>query len=82
MYPTEGFEKENALDRIDALKGITIWAAKSVFEEDVKGSIEPGKMADFVIVPIDLLHADAKSIYNATISQTFIGGKKVYQQTK
>jgi len=82
MYPTEGFEKENALDRIDALKGITIWAAKSVFEEDVKGSIEPGKMADFVIVPIDLLHADAKSIYNATIFQTYIGGKKVYQQTK
>ncbi len=78
-FPANGFEPENAIDRQDALKGITIWAARSVFEEDVKGSIEKGKMADFVILPTDLMHADASVIYNTTVTATYINGKCVYK---
>lgn len=77
-FPANGFEPENALDRKDALKGITIWAARSVFEEDVKGSIESGKMADFVILPTDLMHADARTIYSTVVSATYINGKRVF----
>ncbi len=78
QYPEKGFEADNAISRIDALRGITIWAAKSVFEEDRKGSIEQGKLADFVILPVDLLRADAKAIYDAPVIATYIAGQKVY----
>lgn len=77
-FPQNGFEIENALSRKDALKGITIWAAKSVFEEEVKGSIEVGKMADFVILPIDLMQAKSEAIYNCKVVATYIDGKAVY----
>ncbi len=49
-YPENGFQMENALTREEALKGMTIWAAYSNFEENEKGSIEVGKMADFVVL--------------------------------
>ena len=78
-FPAQGFEPENALSRQEALKGITIWAAKSVFEEQEKGSIEVGKMADFVILPIDIMKADAKTIYQTNILATYINGTNIYQ---
>jgi predicted amidohydrolase YtcJ len=77
-FPQNGFEIGNALSRMDALRGITIWAAKSVFEEDKKGSIEVGKMADFVILPIDLMRAKPEDIYNCKVVATYIDGKAVY----
>ncbi len=46
---------ENGISREDALRSITIWPAKGSFEESVKGSIEPGKMADFVILDQDII---------------------------
>jgi hypothetical protein len=78
--PQNGFQTENALSRKEALQGITIWAAKSAFEEDQKGSIEKGKLADFVILPIDLMNANPNEIYNAKVTSTFIGGKKVFEK--
>jgi predicted amidohydrolase YtcJ len=48
--PAEGWQMENAITMEEALRGITIWAAMSNFEEATKGSLEPGKLADFVIV--------------------------------
>src|SRR5207237_4100651 len=45
-FPKEGFQMENALSRKDALKGMTIWAAKANFEEQEKGSLEVGKFAE------------------------------------
>jgi predicted amidohydrolase YtcJ len=78
LHPVGGFQIENALSREEALRGITIWAAQSVFEEDVKGSLEKGKFADFVILPIDLMKANPSEIYEAKIHSLFIHGNKAY----
>lgn len=77
-FPKNGYQMENALSRTDALKGITIWAAKSNFEEKEKGSLQNGKFADFIILDKDLMKVSAKDILNTKVIMTFVGGKKVY----
>jgi len=77
-WPEEGFQMDNKLSREEALKGMTIWAAYANFEEDLKGSIEVGKLADFVIMKEDLMTEAEEKLRNLKISGTFIGGEKVY----
>jgi predicted amidohydrolase YtcJ len=77
-FPTGGFQIENSITRIDALKAMTIWAAKSFFEEREKGSIEMGKYADFVVLDKDILSVPENEILTAKVLMTFINGKKVY----
>ena len=74
-YPEEGFQMENALSREETLKGMTIWAAYSNFEEEEKGSIEAGKLADFVILDKDIMQVDVSEIPNTKVIQTYVGGK-------
>jgi hypothetical protein len=74
-YPEEGFQMENALSREETLKGMTIWAAYSNFEEAEKGSIEAGKLADFVILDKDIMQVDTSEIPNTKVIQTYVGGK-------
>ncbi len=78
--PANGFQMENALSRTEALKGMTIWAAKANFEENEKGSIEVGKYADFVITDQDLMKADARALPNVKVLKTYINGEKVYEK--
>lgn len=77
-YPEGGYMKEQALSREETLKGMTIWAAYSNFEEDEKGSIEPGKFADFVILEQDIMEIPEKEIPNVKVNTTYLGGKKVF----
>jgi predicted amidohydrolase YtcJ len=77
-YPDHGFQPENALTREEALRSITIWAAKACFEENEKGSIEPGKFADFVILDKNLMECGEKEIPGAKVIGTYSGGEKVY----
>lgn len=77
-FPTYGFQVENALTREQALKGITIWAAKADFLEKEVGTIEAGKKADFVILDADLMQAPEKDILETNVVATYSGGKKVY----
>lgn len=79
-FPQGGFLPQNALSRQEALWGMTLWAAKSVKEDDVKGSLEIGKYADFIISPVNLLTADIDEIYNATVTSTYINGRLVYEK--
>ena len=79
-WPKGGYQMENALSRTEALKGMTIWAAKSNFEENEKGSLEKGKFADFIILDKDLLKVPEKDILNTKVVMTFVGGKKVYNK--
>ena len=78
--PSEGFQKENALSREDALRGITIWPAVSNFEEEKKGSLEVGKFADIVLLDKNLLTCDEKDIPNAKVLLTVVGGKVVVRK--
>jgi len=77
-WPKKGFEPENAISRQDALKAMTIWAAKSNFEENEKGSIEQGKFADFVVTEQDLMTAPENELFKVKVLQTYIGGKNVF----
>lgn len=77
-FPADGFQSENVLTREQALKGMTIWAARADFEENEKGSIEPGKFADFVILDKNIMEINAKEIIQTKVLNTYIGGERVY----
>ena len=74
-YPEGGYQMENALTREETLKGMTIWAAFSNFEEHEKGSIEAGKYADFIILDKDIMTVEVHDIPNIKVNQTFVDGK-------
>lgn len=77
-FPPEGFQPENALSRKETLKGMTIWAAYANFEEKEKGSLEPGKNADFVILDQDIMNVKVSKIPETQVLATYIAGEKVY----
>jgi predicted amidohydrolase YtcJ len=79
-WPAAGFQMENALSREETLRGMTIWAAKANFEENEKGSIEKGKLADFVILDADIMKVAAQKLLNVKVVATFLGGEKVYSK--
>jgi len=62
-----------------ALTAYTRNGAYASFEENIKGTLEPGKLADFVVIDVDLTKIDPIKIKEAKILQTFVGGKKVYE---
>jgi predicted amidohydrolase YtcJ len=76
--PQGGFQMENAISRENALRGTTIWAAYAAFEENEKGSIEVGKMADFVILDQDIMKIAPEKIRKVKVINTFVGGEKVF----
>lgn len=78
-YPAEGFQMENALTRKEALKAMTIWAAYGQFEEEIKGSLEPGKWADFVVLDRDIMTVPKSEIFEAKVLRTHLAGKSVYK---
>ena len=78
--PLEGFLKENALTRTEALKGMTIWAAYSNFEDSFKGSIEIGKFADFVILTKDIMEVPEEEITKVDVVATIVNGSIVFQK--
>ena len=78
-YPEDGFQMENALTREETLKSMTIWAAKSLFEEDEKGSIEPGKFADFIVLEKDIMDVPESEIPYVKVFNTYINGENVLQ---
>lgn len=63
----------------DALKSFTIWPAYACFEDNIKGSIEPGKLADFVILSDDILASEPKVLLNAKVLMTVVRGEIVYE---
>jgi predicted amidohydrolase YtcJ len=79
-YPENGFLPEEALKRDEALKGMTLWASYSIFEEKKKGSLEKNKVADFVILDNDILMCDEKDILKTRVLATFIDGEQVYEK--
>ena len=78
-FPKGGFQMENALTPEEALRGMTIWAAKANFEELEKGSLEKGKLADFVILDQDILKSTPQNILKTKVLKTYLNGEKVYE---
>jgi len=77
-FPSEGFQMENAFNRKDALRAMTILAAYSNFEEKEKGSMEKGKYADFVILDKDIMEIPGMDIPKTKVLETYVNGEKVY----
>lgn len=71
---SETFAANESLSPLEALYGMTVWAAVSNFEEAEKGSIEVGKLADFTVLNLDILKASYKEVLRAKIDQTIING--------
>ena len=78
-FPKGGFQMENALTPEEALRGMTIWAAKANFEEHEKGSLEKGKLADFVMLDHDILKSTPQNILKTKVLKTYLNGEKVYE---
>ena len=76
-YPKGGFQMENALTRAETLRGMTIWAAFSNFEEKEKGSLEVGKWGDFVMFDQDLMKVEENKIVKMKPTNTYLKGQKV-----
>ena len=77
-FPKDGFQMENALSIEETLKGMTIWAAYSNFEENEKGSIEVGKFADFVILNQNIMEVKGDKIPKTKAVATYLNGEKVF----
>ena len=58
----------------------TKWASYSVFEEDIKGTIEVGKLADFTIFTKDLMTISEEDIMSSEVQMTIVGGQIVYSR--
>ena len=77
-FPAGGYQMENAVDRKSALLAMTRWAAYACFEDQLRGSIAPGKQADFVILDRDIMTVPNPQLRQTAVKQTWIGGERVY----
>ncbi|HCY89361.1 MAG TPA: amidohydrolase [Chitinophagaceae bacterium] len=77
-FPAGGFQAENGLRREQAIRGMTVWAAKAAFEEKQKGSLEKGKAADFIILNTDLMTCEPNRILSTQVLATYCNGERVY----
>ncbi|HMD35124.1 MAG TPA: amidohydrolase, partial [Vicinamibacterales bacterium] len=71
---------DQKISRKEALQLETINNAYLTFEEKIKGSIEPGKLADLIVLPEDILTCPEKHIEQMQVSMTMVGGKIVYRR--
>jgi len=72
------WHSEQCMTIEEAIRGFTIWAAYAGFKEDVLGSIEPGKYADFTILDTDIIESDPEEILSTKVNYTIVGGNIEY----
>jgi predicted amidohydrolase YtcJ len=75
-----GWFPEQKISVEEAVRAYTIENAYAAFEEDEKGSITPGKLADFVVLSKDILTIDPILIENVSVDMTILGGKAIYKR--
>ena len=73
------FVPEQAVSVVEALRMLTIWSARAQGEDAIKGSIEPGKLADMVVISGDILRIPPSAIRDLKVLQTIVGGRVVYE---
>jgi len=70
-------------ERISVEQALTLYTrngAYAGFEEHSKGALEPGKLADFIVVDRDVIHVPVDELKEVKVLETFVGGKKVYER--
>ncbi len=72
--------EQQKLSRLDALRSITLWAAWLSFDEDKLGSLEPGKLADLVVIDRDYLACPEDEIRAIKPRRTIVGGRTVFRR--
>lgn len=78
----EAFYPDQAMSRMEALRSYTMSCAYAAFEEDTKGSLTPGKLADVVVLSQDLMTIPDDKILDTRVAMTIVGGKVVYEAGK
>ena len=78
-FSGEGWHPEEAATREQALRMFTTWPAYAAFEEKLRGSIEPGKLADFTVLSADIMKIPEMEILKTRCLMTVIGGEVVYE---
>jgi len=73
-----GWYPAQKMTRIEALRSFTTWGAWAAFEENLKGSLQTGKLADFVVLSLDIAKVPDNELLNARVLSTYVGGKEVY----
>jgi TonB family protein len=81
-FTGEGWHPEQAVSRQQALKMFTLWAANAAFEENIKGSIEVGKLADLTVLSADIMKIAEPEILKTRCVMTVIGGEVVFDASK
>ncbi|MBW1811372.1 MAG: amidohydrolase [Deltaproteobacteria bacterium] len=80
MKTGAAFFAEQRMSRAEALRSLTLNAAYAAFEEEIKGSLTPGKLADIVILSQDLMTVAENEIEKTQVLYTILGGKVVYEK--
>jgi len=76
------FYPEQCMSRQQALKSYTTWAAQAAFEEDLKGTLTPGKLADIVVLDRDIMTVPERRILDTEVVYTIVGGKVAYERPR
>ncbi len=76
--PEGGWHPDQRMTRAETLKSLTIWAAYAAFEEDQKGTLEVGKLADFIVIDRDIMTCPPADIPATKVLRTVIGGETVF----
>jgi predicted amidohydrolase YtcJ len=79
-WPPNGWYPEQKMTRDEALRSITLWPAYAAFQENVIGSLTPGKLADFVVLDQDIMRVAPEQVLRTQVLATFVGGKAVYER--
>jgi len=78
-FPPGGYEPEQKMSREQALRSYTLDAAYGAFEENLTGSIETGKLADFTVFSDNIMTIPEEQILKTSVTMTVINGKIVFQ---
>lgn len=78
--PEGGWYSDEALSREQALRAFTLDAAFAAHQEEVLGSLEPGKWADFILIDQDYFEIPASEIWKIKVLETWVAGKKVFRE--
>jgi predicted amidohydrolase YtcJ len=77
-WPEGGWRPDERMTRDEALLSMTLWAARAAFQEQILGSLTPGKYADFTVLDQDLMTVPAEQVLATQVLRTVVGGRTVY----